>query len=111
MLMPPTTTVAISRGTDVDEYGDPIDNLNQLYTDVPAIIVYQAGISMNPASGIPVQISNYECILETGTDVLDQDVVTDQQTGESYTVTSVRMLPSYGLPSDLQIVMVRTDGA
>lgn len=109
--MPPTTTVTISRGTDVDEYGDPIDNLNQLYTDVPAIIVYQTGISKDPASGTPVQVSNYECILDFGTDIKNQDVVTDQQTLESYTVVSVRTLPSYGLPVDIQIAMVRTDGA
>lgn len=111
MLMPPTTTVTISRGTSVDAFGDPIDTPNQLYTDVPAIIVYNTGVSMDPSSGRPVQVSNYECILPHGTDVKDQDVIQDIQTLETYTVTSVRTLPSYGLPADVTISMFRTDGS
>lgn len=108
--MPPTTAVTISRGTSADEYGDPIDTPTPLYTDVPAIIVYSTGVSLDPSSGRPVQASNYECILPFGTDVQNQDVITDQQTLESYTVTSVRTLPSYGLPADVQVAMFRTDG-
>lgn len=111
MLMPPTTTVTISRGTTTDAYGDPIDQLTPIYWDVPAIICYQAGTVKDPASGRPVQVSNYECVLPSQQDVKDQDVITDQQTQESYTVTEVRTLPSYGLPADKQVAMVRTDGA
>lgn len=108
--MPPTTTVTISRGTTTDAYGDEVNQLNQLYTGVPAIINYQTGVSKDPSSGRPVQVSAYEVVLPKGTDVKDQDVLTDQQTGEKYEVTSVRTLPSYGVPADVWVVVRRLDG-
>lgn len=108
--MPPTTTCTISRGTVQDVYGDEVNNLNQVYTDVPAIITYQSGVSKDPSTGAPVQTSVYEIVMPQGTDVKDQDVIADQQTGENYEVTAVRILPSYGIPTDVWIAARRLDG-
>lgn len=108
--MPPTTTCTISRGTVQDLYGDEVSVLNQLYTDVPAIITYQTGVSKDPSTGTPVQTSVYEIVMPQGTDVKDQDTITDLQTGENYEVTAVRILPSYGIPADVWIAARRLDG-
>lgn len=110
MLMPPTTTITISRGTDQDVWGDEVNSLNQLYVGVPAIINYQTGVSKDPSTGAPVQASAYEVVVPKGTDVKDQDVLTDSQTGEQYEVTSVRILPSYGVPADVWLAVRRLDG-
>ena len=64
--MPPTTTVTISRGTTADEYGDEVNILNQLYTGVPAIIAYQSDVSLDPASGNPVEVGNYQAFFDNG---------------------------------------------
>ncbi len=108
--MPPTTTITISRGTSTDAYGDPVNSLNQLYFGVPAIINYQTGVSKDPSTGQPVQASAYEVVVPKGTDVKNQDVLTDQQTGEEYEVTAVRTLPSYGVPADVWLAVRRLDG-
>lgn len=109
MLMPPTTTLTIHRGTVVDAYGDPTDEINPIATDVPAIIAYSASTRQDPASGRPVQVSAYDCVVERGTDIRPQDRVVDNQTGVTYEVTNVSVLPSYGLPTDVQVALWRVD--
>lgn len=113
MLMPATTTVSIARPgpDDVDAYGDPIDTLAvPIATGLPAIIVYRTGTSRDPASGTPIQVDTSEAVLDKGADVQDQDVITDEQTGDKYRVTQVRVLPSYGIPADLWLAVVRLGG-
>lgn len=102
MLMPPTTFVTISRATQTDAYGDPQDiDSTPLYTDVPAIISDPVTTTQDPATGTPRQVNAMQIILRRGTDVRDDDRITDQQTGIVYNVTSVRVLPAYGIPSDI----------
>lgn len=114
MLMPATTTVSISRPNvgDVDDYGDPIDTVAlPISNGLPAIISYRTGTVKDPASGVPVQVDASEVVLDKGTDVRDQDVLTDEQTGERYTVVQVRTLPSYGLPADVWLSVKRINGS
>lgn len=111
--MPATTTVTIRRpgAQDVDAYGDPIDTIAvPIATGLPAIIVYRASTVRDPASGQPVQVDASEAVLDKGTDVQDQDVLTDEQTGEDYRVTQVRILPSYGIPADVWLALERLGG-
>lgn len=110
MLMPGTTTIVVSRGTTTDAYGDEVDAYSPVYTGVPAIISYQTDVSLPPSSGRPVQVSAYEIIVDNWLQIEDQDLITDQQTGDQYQVTSVRKLPSYGIPTDLQLAARRIDG-
>lgn len=104
--MPPTTFVSISRGTTLDAYGDPTDvNNDPLYTDVPAIISYKTRVTQDPVSGTPRQITALDCLLPKGTDVQNDDRITDQQTGTVYAVTGVTQLPSYGIPADVWVAL------
>lgn len=110
MLMPATTTIDVSRGSTTDAYGDEVDAPQPVYQGIPAIISYQTSVSLPPASGRPVQASAYEIVVDSWVQMKDQDVITDRQTGEQYQVTSVRRLPSYGIPTDLQLAARRIDG-
>ncbi len=110
MLMPPTTTIDVDRGTTQDAYGDDVDALTRVYAGIPAIISYQTAVSLPPASGRPVQASAYEIVVDSWVVMKDQDVITDRQTREQYRVTTVRKLPSYGIPTDLQLIAQRIDG-
>ncbi|MGH3436848.1 MAG: hypothetical protein ACRDRN_10330 [Sciscionella sp.] len=110
MLMPPTTTIDVDRGSVLDGFGDEVDAFTRVYDGVPAIIAYQTEVALPPASGRPVQASAYEIVVDSWLEMKDQDVVTDRQTGEQYRVTTVRKLPSYGIPNDLQLIARRIDG-
>jgi hypothetical protein len=109
--MPPTTTVSIARGTVIDAYGDPADlNNTPVYTNIPAIISYKTRTTQDPATGTPRQITAYECIVDRGTDVRDDDRLTDEQTSIVYNVTGVTQLPSYGLPADVWVALEQVGG-
>jgi hypothetical protein len=110
-MMPPTTTVSIARGEQLDAYGDPQDiNSVPVYTNIPAIISYKTRTTQDPATGTPRQITAYECILDRGTDVRDDDRLTDEQTGIVYNVTGVTLLPSYGVPADVWVALSQVGG-
>ena len=106
MLMPPTTTITISRAVAPDAYGDPADvDDPPVYTDIPAIISYKTKITQDPVTGTPRQITASDCLVGKGTDILPDDRITDQQTGTVYNVTGVTALPSYGIPADVWVAL------
>jgi hypothetical protein len=109
--MPPNTKVTISRLTQLDAYGDPQDiNSEPVAIDVPAVFAYAAKITQDPATGTPRQVTTYSCLLPKGTDVRDDDRITDQQTNITYAVTGVTIYPSYGIPADVWVVMTAVGG-
>lgn len=111
MLMPPNTKVTISRATQLDGYGDPQDiNSEPVAVDVPALFAYSGKVTQDPASGTPRQVTSFSCLLPKGTDVRDDDRLTDQQTGQTYAVTGVTTFPSYGIPADVWVAMTAVDG-
>jgi hypothetical protein len=102
MGMPGTTRVTISRAVQNDAYGDPQDiNVPPLYTDVPAIIAYDGRVMQDPATGTPRQVTSSSVVFNKGTDVRQDDRLTDQQTGQVYQVTGVTLHPAYGVPGDV----------
>lgn len=111
MMMPPNAVVSISRGTaeEVDAGGDPVEvDSMPLYTDVPALIGYVGAVTQSYASGTPRQVSMFEIYVDAGRDVKPQDRLVDQD-DVTYHVTAVNQLPSFGMPSDIQVKAYRVD--
>lgn len=111
MLVPPSTFVTISRGTVVDDYGDPADiNSLPIATDVPAAIGRSSVTSQNDASGTPRQISTLSCVVPRGTDVQQDDRLTDQVSGVIYNVDKVNQGTNYGFTADTVLTLSAVGG-
>lgn len=97
MQLPPTTFVNISRGTDVDAYGDPVDVDSLPHAvAVPAALASTTRVTQDPATGTPRQVTTLTCVMPRGTDVRDDDRITDTATGAIYNVTAVNAGTSWG---------------
>jgi len=106
MLIPPSTTVAISRMTAFDGYGDPVDiNSDPIAVGVPAAIASTVVTSQNDASGTPRQITTLTAVVPRGTDVQQDDRLTDQNTGAIYNVDKVNPGTSYGFVADIVLTL------
>lgn len=111
MLIPPTTTVAIYRQTDLDPDGYVEDvNTTPVYSDVPAVISYRSRVVQTPASGTPRQVTTYLCLLPKGTDVQGDDRIQDQRTGAMYNVMGTNALQDYGFPADVSVTLTQVGG-
>lgn len=111
MGMPPTTRVTVNRATQLDAYGDPVDiNTAPIAVGVPAIVAYDGRVMQDPATGTPRQVTSSSIILPKGTDVRDDDRLTDEQTGQVYQVTGVTLHPSYGIPGDVWCAVTAVGG-
>jgi len=97
MQLPPTTFVNISRGTVDDATGYPSDiDSDPHAVAVPAAIASTSRLTQDPATGTPRQVTTLTCVLPRGTDVRDDDRITDTATGAIYAVTAVNTGTSYG---------------
>lgn len=97
MQLPPTTFVNIARGTELDDTGYPadIDNLPHAVA-VPAALASTSRYTQDPATGTPRQVTTLTCVLPRGTDVRDDDRITDTATGAIYNVAAVNTGTSWG---------------
>lgn len=97
MQLPPTTFVDIARATALDGYGDPTDvNADPHARAVPAALTSTSRMSQDPATGTPRQVTTLVCVLPRGTDVRDDDRITDTATGATYYVSAVNTGTSAG---------------
>lgn len=111
MLVPPSTTVAISRGTQLDVFGDLTDiNSLPIAVGVPAAIGRSSVTSQNDSSGTPRQISTLSCVVPRGTDVQQDDRLTDEVTGAVYNVDRVNVGTSYGFVADMVLTLSAVGG-
>lgn len=111
MLVPASTTVAISRGTEQDAYGDPADiNSDPIAVGIPAAIASRTVNSQNRASGTPRQITVLTGVVPNGTDVRQDDRLTDQGTGQIYNVDKVQPGTSYGFTADIVLSLSAVGG-
>lgn len=102
MQLPPTTFVDIARATGVDAYGDPTDvNSAPHAVAVPAALASTSRTSQDPATGTPRQVTTLTCVLPRGTDVRDDDRITDTATGATYYVTAINTGTSYGFSAGI----------
>ena len=111
MQLPPSTFVTISRATQLDAYGDPVDiDSDPLYVDVPAVLAATVATGQDPATGTPRQVRTLRCILPRGTDVQLDDRIGDQFTGAVYNVTVVSTGTSYGFSADVVTTLSAAGG-
>lgn len=111
MLIPPSTSIAISRMTTADGYGDPVDiNSDPIATGIPAAMGRTSVRQQNPATGTPRQVTALTCVVPNGTDVQTQDRITDQSTGAIYNVDMVDPGTSYGFTADIVLTLSAVGG-
>lgn len=97
MQLPPTTFVNIARGIIDDATGYPTEvDSDPHAVAVPAVLTSTSRFTQDQASGTPRQVTTLTCVLPRGTDVRDDDRITDTATGAIYTVTAVNTGTSYG---------------
>lgn len=97
MQLPPTTFVNISRNTILDATGYPTDiDSDPHAVAVPAALTSVSRMTQDPASGTPRQVTTLTCVLPRGTDVRDDDRITDTATGAIYSVTAINTGISWG---------------
>lgn len=111
MLVPASTSVSISRATQTDAYGDPVDIDNiPIATGVPAAIASRTVMAQNAATGTPRQVTVLSGVLPRGTDVQLEDRLTDEATGVVYNVDQVNPGTSYGFVADIVVTLSAAGG-
>ena len=111
MQLPPTTFVNISRATQADAYGDPVDiNPDPIAVAVPATIASTTKFVQDPATGTPRQVTTLTCVLPRGTDVQLDDRLTDTATGAIYNVGAVNAGTSYGFAAGIVLTLSAAGG-
>jgi hypothetical protein len=93
MLPLANTKVTVLRGTGTDAYGDEIDVMTPLETDVPAMLVETAQTVFDPATQEPRTVRTAECYVPPWLDVLNTDQVYDQLTGDTFMVIDIVAQP------------------
>lgn len=102
MQLPPTTFVNITRDVTDDVYGYPADvDVDPHAVAVPAVLASTSRVTQDPATGTPRQVTTLTCVLPRGTDVRDDDRITDTATGAIYSVTAVNAGTSYGFSAGI----------
>ena len=111
MLIPPSTTISISRATVLDAYGSDIDvNAPPVATGIPAAIASTSVRGQDPATGTPRQFTVLTGVVPNGTDVQLEDRITDLATGAVYNVDQVNPGTSYGFVADVVLTLSAVGG-
>lgn len=111
MLVPPSTYVNISRGTQIDTYGDEVDdNSAPVAIGVPATISTSRVTGQNPATATPRQVSALTAVVPAGTDVQTSDRLTDLRSGAVFSVVTVNPATGYGYNPDIVLMLEAVGG-
>jgi hypothetical protein len=111
VLIPASTSITISRVTQLDAYSDPVDiNSDPIAVGVPAALASTSVRQQNPASGTPRQVTVFTCVVPNGTDVQTQDRITDQADGSVYNVDVVNGGTNYGFIADIVLTLSAVGG-
>lgn len=105
MILPPNAVFDLYRPVQVDEDGDDMD-LNApppLYTGIRAVLSYKTRMVQDPVTRTPRQMTYYFCLLPQGTDVRNDDRLRERTTGQTFNISGVTPLPSYGFPHDVSV--------
>lgn len=85
----PSATVAIQRGSKVDEFGDEVDAKTVVAQGLPCLIAESVQRSFAPSEGRGGVVELYTLRFRPGTVLREQDRVVDERTGSVYLVTGV----------------------
>ncbi|MDH6448182.1 hypothetical protein M2155_000590 [Streptomyces sp. SAI-119] len=103
-----TTTLAILRGTDSDEFGDERDTDTPIATGVPASLIEQSRRVTTRDDPTPRIVRYTVARVPARTDVLDQDRVRDERTGAIYIVDAVSGMANPVFEVDRRLDLRRT---
>ena len=87
-------TVAVLRGTTVNQFGDIIDADTAVYTGVRAGLYETNDTVFDPASQMPRTIRETKLWLPLALGVTTDDRIVDESTGDRYMVTEVVRPPA-----------------
>jgi hypothetical protein len=106
----PTTTISILRtpANTVNAWGDPIDTLDVAHAGIPASISETTRRLFGGSQSQDRVVRYATCHVYKGTDVLDNDRVKDDTTGDIYIVDIVRQNSSQVHASDVVLELRRT---
>lgn len=111
MLVPPSTYVNITRATEIDDYGDEVDdNTTPVALGVPATIGTTRVTGQDPATATPRQVSALTAVVPAGTGVQTSDRLIDLRTGAIYNVVTVNPATAYGYSPDIVLTLEAAGG-
>lgn len=109
-----TTTLTLLRGDATDALGDATDVNTAVAgaSSIPAGLTERERLVLDPASGEPRTITQYNARLVPGTfPAVKGDRVRDETTGDLYVVESVKSQPrTIGGLSTLRLILSKTTG-
>jgi hypothetical protein len=98
------TTIQLLRGTTADEFGDPVDTCEALYSGVPAVLAETGKTVQDPSTPTPRTIRQVVCKVPYWMAPLNTDRIVDQQTGKTYIIIGVTRPPTlFGAPPDYSL--------
>lgn len=104
----PTTTVSVLRGTQVDEFGDPVDISTVVASGIPASLIEQIRTSTTPDSATPRVVRYTVGRVGADADICEDDRLLDEVSGEIYIIQAVSRLGNPVLCADLRLDLKRT---
>jgi hypothetical protein len=110
-LLPANATFDLYRGVQDDGYGDTEDNDDApLYTGLRGTLSYRARTVMDPVTRTPQQVESYFLLLDSGTDVRNDDRLRRSATGEWFNVEGASELPTLGFRGGLNVTLTKVGG-
>jgi len=107
-----TTTVSILAGTATDPvFGDTVDSLTPVKTGVLASVIESTKTAREPSSSNPRIIRTHVGRVGAGTAVDENNLITDERTGETYIVVNVTRNANPQSAQDLRLDLKRTGPA
>jgi hypothetical protein len=95
------TTASILRGTTSNQFGDQIDASTPVITGLPVTLIETGKRVQDPASPTPRTVRQIYASVPEWAGILDTDRLLDEQTGDTYIITSVtRPATIIGAPVD-----------
>jgi len=107
VIAPANTTVAVLAGTTTNAAGDVVDADTPTVTGVPALLVERSRNYTNQVDGMPRTVRYGKARVPTGTAVVKDDRVRDEQSGAVYLVEAVFAPKDRQFPADTQLDLKR----
>jgi hypothetical protein len=83
--------VSILRGTTTDPWGDPKDRDEAVHTGIPASVMLVRSAITTVSDGRPQQVGFLVGRVPAGTDILNEDRLKDESSGEIFIVDAVNL--------------------
>lgn len=102
------TTVTILRGSEVDEYGDEVDDDTEVATGVRASLLERTVTDLDRNTGGTRQLRRVTGRVGTQVDVREGDRIRDEQTGDIYAVDTLTKPTGFTHVSSIRLGLDRT---